>query len=304
MIEIVLAAYNGGRYIGSQIDSILSQTCTDWRLTIRDDGSDDDTVRICQEFVARHPEKIFLLVDGNRRLKVAGNFNELLSHSSGDYIMFCDQDDVWLPHKVEKTLAAMRSLESEYGKTAPALVHTDSQYVDENLQLIAHSALHYVNRKPNPSLNRLCMELPIFGHAVMINRRLKDIGGRIPDGFVSWDWWFPLVAVVFGHIRFVDEPLVLWRRHGKTVSHSQKHKLSNYLSKSLADHHRRISISFQQCEIFYQEFGTRMNPKQVAFFSSVSRIRRSNWAMRRFLVLRHRLFKTGILKTAGVFISA
>lgn len=303
MIDIVLATYNGGRYIRPQIDSILAQTCAEWRLMIRDDGSSDDTVSICQDYTARHPERIRLLADKRGRLNVSGNFSELLGQSQGKYIMFCDQDDIWLPEKIEKTLAAMRAMEDEYGASVPALAHTDSQVVDENLRLIAPSALRYVHRRPNPSVNRLCMELPIFGHAVMINRELKELGGRIPEAFVSWDWWFPLVAVVFGHIRFVDEPLVLWRRHSRTVSSSNKHKLSSYLAKSLADHHRRVFISFQQCEVFYEIFSKRLSAEHQAFFASVSRIRSSNWAMRRFLVIRHRLFKTGFLKTAGVLLA-
>jgi glycosyltransferase involved in cell wall biosynthesis len=303
MIDIILASYNGSRYIGQQIDSILAQTCSEWRLLIRDDGSSDDTVRICQDYAFRHPERIRLLTDSRGRLHVTGNFSELLSQSQGDYVMFCDQDDVWLPRKIEKTLAAMRDLETEHGASAPALAHTDSQIVDENLQWIAPSLMRYCHRKPNPTLNRLCMELPITGHTVMINRPLKELGGGIPEAFGSWDWWFPLVAVVFGHIRFVDEPLVLWRRHARTVTATRSHTLSSYLSRSLAQYHKTVFISCQQCEIFYERFGPRLSPKHQAFFASVSRIRRSNWAMRRFLIIRHRLFKTGFLKTLGVLIA-
>ncbi len=299
-----MATYNGAPYIGAQIDSILAQTYRDWRLIIRDDNSNDGTVQICKDYVAKHPQQISLFADGLGRLKVSGNFSSLLAHCTGAYIMFSDQDDIWLPGKIEKTMQAMRVLEGQYGDSSPALVHTDSQVVNAELQMIAPSLLRYVHRKPNPSIGRLCMELPIYGHAVMINRRLKELGGRIPDGFASWDWWFPMVAVVFGHIRFVDEPLVLWRRHGKSYSSAGKHRLSSYLARSLTEHHKKVTVSFKQCEIFLERFSSVLPPKQYAYFKGVSTIRTSNWLKRRILIIRYGLFKTGLLKTAGVLLAA
>jgi hypothetical protein len=218
--------------------------------------------------------------------------------------MFSDQDDVWEPRKIEILLAATQEMEAQHGPAVPILTHSDSQVVDENLHLIAPSLLKYLNRAPNPDVNRLCMELPILGHSVMMNRACKVLGGAsVPDGFGSWDWWFPLVAVVFGYIHFVKEPLVRYRRHPSTAILLRGHGLSAYLTRSLRDHHRRVNISLRQCEIFHKIFEDRLDPEHKAFFASVSRIRSASWLMRRVLVVRHRLFKTGFLKTAGVVLA-
>jgi len=148
------------------------------------------------------------------------------------------------------------------------------------------------------------MELPIYGHSVMINRSLRQIGGIIPEGFRSWDWWYPLVAVVFGRIVYLDEPLTLFCRHAQTATSFKKHGVLNYAAKSLSDHRRRVHMSFQQCEIFYEKFGPCLDAEHRKFFASVSSIRTANWITRKRLVLHHRLFKTGPLKTLGVLLAA
>jgi len=303
MIDILLATYNGEKYVGPQIDSLLQQSFTEWKLLIRDDGSTDGTRRICAEFATRRPERIRLLADGDH-WGVLGNFNRLLRESAADYVMFCDQDDVWLPEKVEHTLAAMRELEMECGAHTPILVYSDSRVVDEDLGTIAPSSSRWTHRATHSSLGRICMELPLFGHQMMINRALTKLAGPIPEEFVSWDWWFPMVATVLGRIRFVDEPLVLWRRHATAASDTMKHRLSSYASRTLADYHRKVNISLRQSEIFHERFREKLNAEQTAFFAGVCRIREANWLMRRALIIRYRLFKTGFLKTAGVLLAA
>ena len=305
VVDVLLATYNGGRYLGPQIDSLLGQSHADWRLVIRDDGSTDNTLAICEAYAAKHPGKIRVVSDGLGRLGVGGNFSELLRQSSAEHVMFCDQDDVWLPRKIQITLAAMKDLELANGAQTPALAHTDSKVVGEDLQLIAPSLLKYLRREPNAPLGRMCMELPIYGHTAMINRALLDMAGPIPDGFVSWDWWHPLVATVLGRIVYVDEPATLFRRHGDAASSGSTRMdgLSAYLAHSMADYRRKVHISLRQCEIFYERLGARLNAEQRTFFESVGQIRQANWIRRRYLILRHRLFKTGLPKTFGVLLA-
>ena len=102
MIDILMATHNGEEYIGQQLDSIFAQTNQDWQLLCRDDGSNDSTVSIVTQYMTRHPGRIKLLSDNKGRLGVGLNFGELLEHSNADYIMFADQDDVWLPEKIDR----------------------------------------------------------------------------------------------------------------------------------------------------------------------------------------------------------
>src|SRR5438874_13549876 len=123
-VQIVMATFNGARFVREQLTSILSQTHKDIQLIIRDDASTDETPAIIEEFAHKDPQR-FNTILGTNRLGTLGNFADGLSKAESDYVMFSDSDDVWLPDKVEKTLAKMRAVEQEIGSHAPVLIHTD-----------------------------------------------------------------------------------------------------------------------------------------------------------------------------------
>src|SRR2546423_15580504 len=99
-VDILLATYNGEQFVAEQIDSILQQTYKDIHLFIRDDGSQDSTKAIIQSKQKQYPHKI-TIIPNHSRLGVVGNFSTLLEFSESFYVMFSDQDDVWLSNKVE-----------------------------------------------------------------------------------------------------------------------------------------------------------------------------------------------------------
>jgi glycosyltransferase involved in cell wall biosynthesis len=300
MPEIIMAAYNDAQYVVQQLDSILAQTSTEWKLLIRDDGSTDGTLDICRQYAARWPGKIRLLADHLGNLGYVGNYGELLRHSSGDHVMICNSDDVWLPEKIAKTHAAMRRLEKELGPGVPALVHTNSRVCTEKLEPIAESLMTYLHKTPNLPLNRLLVENPVYGHTVMINKPLKQLVDGFPKDATCEDWWMAIVATAFGRVLFLDEATVLYRRHSASATRSVEHGLSNYLGKPLSDYRRRINRTLRQCEAFYQIYGEKLSPKNKKLLAAAAQIRRSNWLKRRYLIIRHGFFKTGLLKTAGL----
>ena len=108
-IEILMATYNGEKYIREQIDSIISQTYSNWTLLIRDDVSKDDTVKIIKEY-EKKDKRIKLLEDNKGNLGFVKNFEELLKNSSEDFIMFSDQDDYWLEDKIEKYINELKKI--------------------------------------------------------------------------------------------------------------------------------------------------------------------------------------------------
>ena len=140
-VEILLAAYNGERFLRQQLDSLLAQTWVAWHLTVSDDGSTDATPAILDEYAARYPDRI-------RRVKHEGRFGNardhffwLMKECRATHMMFCDQDDVWHPDKVEKTMRALLEAEDEMGGDTPVLVFTDLTPVDEKLRPIASSLM-------------------------------------------------------------------------------------------------------------------------------------------------------------------
>lgn len=211
MVAILLAVYNGEKYLKEQIESILSQTFTDFKIIIRDDGSKDSSVSIIQDYCNKYPQKIFAL-NGKPTGGAAKNFAALLDHCDEDYIMFCDQDDVWLPDKIEKTLAAMKAAENG-GKT-PVLVHTDLMVVDQNLTVISQSFFNFQQLKQNNvTLPRLLVQNYVTGCTIMINRALRQKCGNIPDECIMHDWWLALIASLFGKVICINEATMLYRQH-------------------------------------------------------------------------------------------
>ena len=111
-IAILLAACNGERYLAEQLDSLLDQSFTDWRLYIHDDGSKDGTNTILKAYAGKYPNRI-RLIQAPPTGGAKDNFLFLLRTVDAPYIMFCDQDDVWMREKIEKTYRRMRMIEGE-----------------------------------------------------------------------------------------------------------------------------------------------------------------------------------------------
>lgn len=213
MITVLLAVFNGERYLKQQIDSILSQTVTDIKVVIRDDGSSDASPRIIDDYCNKYPQIISKL-DGKPTGGAKQNFSELLDKTDDDYMMFCDQDDVWLPEKAEKTLAAMREAEGE-NREIPVLVHSDLKVVDQDLNVISNSFFEFQRlNQDNITLPKLLVQNYVTGCTVMINRALKQVCGRIPEECVMHDWWLALTAQLFGKTVCLNAPTLLYRQHG------------------------------------------------------------------------------------------
>ncbi|MFN4244894.1 MAG: glycosyltransferase [Brevinematia bacterium] len=124
LVEILLATYNGAKYLSELLDSIVNQTYKNIRILIHDDGSTDETRNIIKEYTQRYPDKITFIDDGVKTNGSTWNFEHLMKFSTAERIMFADQDDVWLPEKVEISLNNINELEKVYGNQTPLLVYT------------------------------------------------------------------------------------------------------------------------------------------------------------------------------------
>ena len=152
MVDILLSTYNGERYLKQQIDSIIGQSFSDWRLIVRDDDSKDRTRELLEEYSFAYPQKIKIITDSYGNIGVIKSFEELLKNSNSDYIMFCDQDDVWLPEKIRMSLQTLKDKEHE-NLNIPILLFSDLTVVDESLNVINNSFWSYSNIKPHLLMN-------------------------------------------------------------------------------------------------------------------------------------------------------
>lgn len=252
-IKILLAAYNGQEYLAEQIDSILNQSIQNWQLLVRDDGSDDGTVRILEDYANRLPDKIRLITDNGSRLGANLNFGKLLEYADAEYVMFSDQDDVWLPNKIELTLNAMKAAEKVY-PDKPILIHTDLQVADSKLNIIADSLWVYQKLFPEAgnNLNRIMAQNVVTGCTVMINKKALVVSLPVPPEAIMYDWWLALNVCRHGKIIYVSIPSVLYRQHSGNQVGAQRARKINIVNffKKLCRIKKLLAAHYQMLKKF------------------------------------------------------
>lgn len=203
-VQILMSTYNGEEYIREQLDSILAQSYPDVDILIRDDGSSDDTFVILKEYEEMHPNITAYQGDN---IGVNKSFFELLrkSNSDAEYIGFCDQDDYWLPEKIER---AVEKLETMSG---PALYCGTKTLVDENLEPLENQQdPHLIPGFGNAVVESICS-----GCTTLMNRELVDIiKERLPEDVIHHDWWCYLVATYLGRAYYDEKSYIYYRQHG------------------------------------------------------------------------------------------
>jgi glycosyltransferase involved in cell wall biosynthesis len=302
-VEILLATFNGEKYISELLDSILNQTYKNIKITIHDDGSSDRTLEILRDYSKRYPEIINLIDDGISTGSAVRNFEFLLKNSSEEYIMFADQDDVWLPTKVELTLNKMLELEDKYGKDTPLLVYTDVKVVDEDLNILSESLWDYtgIDGSKLKTLSK-CLQATGIGHTIMINKKAKDISLPFPQNVIAHDNWVSLVVSAFGKIDYVNSATALYRQHKRNVSGVKKYTLDIKekileFQKELSRFKEDLRVMQNQARIFFEVYGNSLpdNLKEIILF--YINVEKTNRFVRIFKVLKFGfLFHKSILR--------
>ena len=219
-IAILMATYNGERFIAEQIRSLLSQTYKDWHLYVHDDGSQDGTVAVLKEFANRHPDKISIL-DYPSAGRPCSNFLSMLNWVEAPYYMFCDQDDVWLPRKIELSMDELRQMEREHPRQG-IVVYTDLQIVDENLAPIRPSMWEHAGVYPQyirtfaDSGGHTAIAT---GCTMMLNKQAKTVVGGFPaKKALMHDIWVCLCVLKGGGVlKGIKDKTVLYRQHGNNT---------------------------------------------------------------------------------------
>jgi glycosyltransferase involved in cell wall biosynthesis len=298
VIEILLATYNGEKFLKEQIESIFSKSSKDIHLIIRDDGSTDNTLEIIHEAINKFPNQITLIDDRSHR-GVIGSFSQLLETSKSPYVMFADQDDIWLDHKIDATFQKMQEMEKKWGKEKPILVHSDLTVVNEKLEKISHSYWTYTRIKPQEGshLNRLLVQNEITGCTIMMNRPLVDLASPIFPESVMHDWWIALIAAAFGHIGVIGEPLILYRQHKRNTLGANKFgklKLKNLTINQ--------SKKMNQASELLKRFSNKLTPENQKMLDDYISMKDSSFLRNRFITLKYRFFKQGLLRNLFYFL--
>jgi glycosyltransferase involved in cell wall biosynthesis len=303
LVEVLLATYNGERYLEEQIDSILAQDYPNLRVLARDDGSEDGTPAILNRYEARFPDRFRVLRTGHATPSAKDNFLRLMRASDGEYVCFCDQDDVWLPHKVSLTKQSMDQLESTWGKDLPLLVFTDLRVVDDKLETLHES--FWKHEKLDPArihrFGSLLSQNVVTGCTAMLNRRLVELAGHMPTEAYMHDQWVALLASAMGKATHVDALTVLYRQHRQNLVGSKK-QIGSFpeLIRRVRNGDVRRSqwrTSLRQAQSFFNlhhaQLPVRHQEQLLAFLrcgTTRSRL------LRTYLLIRHGFLRNGLLE--------
>lgn len=215
MVEILLATYNGEKYLREQIESIINQDYKQWILTIRDDNSLDKTKKILEEYSKRNLN-IKIIKDGKGNLGYKRNFEELLKNVSGDFIFLCDQDDIWDKKKISTCVKYLKKYK---------IVHHNAEIFYENRD--TKRELYKMNSYKKSIRNFI---YPAFTGCCMAFRKeiLKDIL-PIPKNYPGHDTWIGLLLM--NEVFYIEKKLIMYRRHLDNTSFTSEKSKNKLLKK-------------------------------------------------------------------------
>ena len=222
MIDILLATYNGEKYLREWLQSLSKQTYSDWRLLVHDDGSTDHSMHILREETAGWPQEVKILPPEPKPLGAIRSFEKLLKASDSDYCAFADQDDVWLPEKLALCIEAMQKEEAIHERKTPIVVHTDMRVVDSELNKIDGSFWQYSNLRPallESDVHYLAVANCLTGCTMLLNNAAREVALPIGENAYMHDAWTGLQVMLHGgEIVAIDTPTLLYRQHeGNTL---------------------------------------------------------------------------------------
>ena len=277
MIDVLLATYNGDKYIEAQIYSLLTQTYKDWKLIIHDDGSTDKTLEIIKQFQERD-SRITLIEDGIKCGGAGTNFLHILKHySTADYIIFCDQDDIWWENKLAVMLSYFNDNDIPQGVFAGGYLYSNKKGIMGDI--------------PSPILSNFEEAFFIAGGlqgcSFMFNKKVANIANQYNGYMVMHDFLITLIVLTFGKLTYIDNKLMLYRQEheGKTTRNVEKNRIAVLKNRFpvIDDMHYKSLLGF--VENFYNQ----LTPDQKYNYAQFQKIYNSkNIWHRLYIVLRNR----------------
>jgi rhamnosyltransferase len=281
MIDILLATYNGERYLEAQINSLLTQSEENWTLYIRDDGSIDDTVSIINKYI-KIDKRIVFIDDNLKNLGVASNFLHLLNFSKSDYTIFCDQDDIWLENKLVEFLRKFKEVDN----SIPYAIYSNAYLYKSDISTIEGKVtLSY----PNNLNSFLFLNAGIQGCSIMFNKKLREICLNTPDYITMHDHFVCLAAITFGKFQYLEKNLMLYRQHANNVTDNSKSSIFQKIVSFFSNQRTVIEITHYKAVIsFYKKFNHLLSKNQDQIFKAYIRFPYSTFIMRLIIIIKYR----------------
>lgn len=268
-VAVLLATYNGAKYIAEFLDSLIAQTEKNIVLYVRDDGSSDDTLAIVAAYADRLPT---VVLPTERRLGPGHSFLTLLRAAADDcsYFAFADQDDRWLPTKVERARTAL-----DTSADLPSMYFARVEYVDEQL-----SHLGYSTPARQLGFHSALVENVAMGCTMMLNRsgRALVLEGN-PERVTMHDWWVYVLMAGFGRIIADDFIALQYRQHANNAVGGTANLLIEYHRKVVQFLKRDPAVVTiaQQADELKKLYSHRFNPSQQRMVNQLTSARSGFW---------------------------
>lgn len=302
-VDILMATYNGERYIEEQLDSILGQTYENWRLIVRDDCSTDRTLSILMNYQEMYPDKIKVLKNIRSTGSAKGNFIMLVKDSENPYAMFADQDDVWMPEKIQHSMAAMKTLEKKYGDQIPLLVYTDLEVVSQDLSVISDSFIHSMKLPTKLTVKNELIQNSVTGCTVIVNRCMLQKMNAVDDvgKMLMHDHFMGLIASVLGKAVFMNESTMKYRQHGNNSVGASDARSFEYLKKRFLRGKKQFQCdmvkSMEQASYFLKLFGNEIkDPKMKHLIKSYSLLKNKSKLKKQVFYIKNGVLKYGLIR--------
>lgn len=275
-LSVVMATYNGEAYIEQQIHSLLCQTIMPDEIIICDDASTDNTVAIIKQFSSHPKIKYFV---NTTRLGVVGNFKKAVALAiPGNYIALCDQDDIWLPEKIERSFIPLACLQCDY---LPAMIYSDLVLISSTEEILNPS----VDNELGHDKYKHCLQTLLFGNfvlgcTVIMNGKMGEFFADIPENkSFNHDAWITLIAFTFGKVVHLKHPYIKYRNHDNNltfINHRKKNRIAR-LSNHILSLFIKTDFLEEEIELvqtFYNQYQDRLSiddKKMLQNFINLSR---------------------------------
>jgi glycosyltransferase involved in cell wall biosynthesis len=305
LVSVVLATYNGEKYLQQQLDSIYAQTYTNLEVVVCDDRSSDATATILEDYQQKKGLRFYI---NPERLGVIKNFEQAILSAKGQYIALADQDDTWLPTKIEICLAAVQAIERKISSERPVLVHTDLYITDSSGNIAATSYWKHARLDPSCTLSRLLLENSITGCTILMNRALAELSLPIPQHVLMHDVWLGMVASTFGAVTYLNEPTVYYRQHTNNVLGSTQDNVTKRITKTIKTillssyREQYLQENIEQAKAFKYQYFNLLNRQQLEILDSFINFKQQNFFSRRLTFIKYGLLKYSLFRNINMMI--
>lgn len=283
MIDIIMATYNGAKYVDEQIRSICRQTYSNWRCIIHDDGSTDGTQDILRAW-AKKDKRIIFIEDGVRQLGPAKHFIHILKYSDAPWIMWADQDDIWFEHKV----ATMLKVGEQAQFKGAGVVYANAALWSPKQGVISNrNTLFY----PLCLRDMLFLNSGIQGASALFNAPMRELMQIPLDYYAMHDHTLLLLAITKGEVVYVDQALMYYRQHEGNVTGHQAGSKWKKAQQMWQNRHEPVIFRshYNATKAFYEHYQTQLREDDKHVIETYLRLPEYNW-IHRFAVIKREHF--------------